>query len=656
MTCIKGVSVACLAAALAGSAMGQTTLYVVKTENFNLLSTAAIADPNNPPPATIPNPDNTFWIGHNPASIAYGKGRLFIGGFVSGTALPRDGADADGDSDTAEVTPFNASIVKVNNILTTRSFNTVPGSRTSAPNSRGYTGLDYSPNVGSTVRGLVASVDINSGANILSRYDVDLVGNGVLAAPVPSLITGFRLGSCGPAWDFGPAGLGVDYLSAGSPGQDGIPDGPGVLAMDFGARGPYGTDPNTLNANVGATLYEATFNNGIRLVADGAGNTQWRDLDVDPRNGSVAARANNSVILAQRNPDGTAAIVDLNPSPTSTRIEGANFPTTVINGQNVQIMHGFGDAGVGDLLVWNDRGTGDVGQAFTSVFKLNRTDGTSVSYTLLNPDSTPASLPANAGYLDFAWDQATQVLFVLDFTGRNVYVLSHEQPRACCLSSGACFLLNPTACGSAEVGGIAGASGSSCSPNPCAQPTIACCFADGTCQNLDSAACTTAGGTAQGSGSTCAPNPCPQPTGACCNGSICTETTAGGCTGTFQGVGSTCTPDPCAVTTGACCCGSTCTVSAAAACTGPNSFFAGAGVACNAPGNNTTPCCKSDFNHAGGAVPATTVQDIFDFLQTYFATPSGQPSCADINAVGGTTVQDIFDFLQVYFSATPGGC
>jgi hypothetical protein len=99
---------------------------------------------------------------------------------------------------------------------------------------------------------------------------------------------------------------------------------------------------------------------------------------------------------------------------------------------------------------------------------------------------------------------------------------------------------------------------------------------------------------------------------------------------------------PGAAGNGACCAGSSCSVSSQAACVGTNTAYAGNGTACNAPGNATTPCCKADFNHAGG----TTVQDIFDFLAAYF---SGSP-LADINGGGGVTVQDIFDFLAAYFA------
>lgn len=52
--------------------------------------------------------------------------------------------------------------------------------------------------------------------------------------------------------------------------------------------------------------------------------------------------------------------------------------------------------------------------------------------------------------------------------------------------------------------------------------------------------------------------------------------------------------------------------------------------------------CPADFNGSGGA----TVQDIFDYLATWF---SSIPA-ADINASGSVTVQDIFDFLAAWFA------
>ncbi len=93
---------------------------------------------------------------------------------------------------------------------------------------------------------------------------------------------------------------------------------------------------------------------------------------------------------------------------------------------------------------------------------------------------------------------------------------------------------------------------------------------------------------------------------------------------------------------GACCAGTTCSVTDSASCTGAFSHYAGDNTVCNAPGNNTSPCCKADYNHSG----TVTVQDIFDFLGGYFT----QNPQADINTSGTVTVQDIFDFLGAYFT------
>lgn len=57
------------------------------------------------------------------------------------------------------------------------------------------------------------------------------------------------------------------------------------------------------------------------------------------------------------------------------------------------------------------------------------------------------------------------------------------------------------------------------------------------------------------------------------------------------------------------------------------------------------PFCPADMNGDGLA----TVQDIFDFLDAWFA----RDLRADINHVGGVTVQDIFDFLTAYFVGCP---
>ena len=78
----------------------------------------------------------------------------------------------------------------------------------------------------------------------------------------------------------------------------------------------------------------------------------------------------------------------------------------------------------------------------------------------------------------------------------------------------------------------------------------ACCFDNGTCQDVaDEATCIALGGTFQGHRTSCTPNPCPQPTGACCFvGGTCTVETLSDCNtlgGSYQGDGSNCSPNNC---------------------------------------------------------------------------------------------------------------
>ncbi|MDP3936756.1 MAG: DNRLRE domain-containing protein, partial [Deltaproteobacteria bacterium] len=79
---------------------------------------------------------------------------------------------------------------------------------------------------------------------------------------------------------------------------------------------------------------------------------------------------------------------------------------------------------------------------------------------------------------------------------------------ACCDAGGGCTVaLDPGgACGGTYQG-----SGTVCDPNPCPQPTGACCFpnATATCNEITQASCTGGGGTFRGNMTACSPNPCP---------------------------------------------------------------------------------------------------------------------------------------------------
>ncbi|HVU65247.1 MAG TPA: GC-type dockerin domain-anchored protein, partial [Phycisphaerales bacterium] len=94
-----------------------------------------------------------------------------------------------------------------------------------------------------------------------------------------------------------------------------------------------------------------------------------------------------------------------------------------------------------------------------------------------------------------------------------------------------------------------------------------------------------------------------------------------------------------------CCNGATCMVTAPSQCTGDHKRFVGSGAACNALGDDTTPCCKADFSQNG----IETVQDVFDFLSSWFAGDAG----ADADGNGTLSVNDIFAFVMQWFNGCP---
>ncbi|MBP7747203.1 MAG: S8 family serine peptidase, partial [Phycisphaerae bacterium] len=126
---------------------------------------------------------------------------------------------------------------------------------------------------------------------------------------------------------------------------------------------------------------------------------------------------------------------------------------------------------------------------------------------------------------------------------------------ACCFHDGSCQQLSEAACTAA--GGEAWTMDQSCTPNPCTQPIGACCFHDGSCQQVTEAACTAAGGEAWMMDVACEPNPCTQPTGACCfHDGSCQQLTEAACTaagGEAWMMDVACEPNPCTQPTGACC-------------------------------------------------------------------------------------------------------
>jgi hypothetical protein len=133
----------------------------------------------------------------------------------------------------------------------------------------------------------------------------------------------------------------------------------------------------------------------------------------------MAARAANILIIGTRGSDGQIA------NKVSVGDDDAPF----VSGQNVAILHGL-DGGE-DLVIHNNRASTGGGQAFSSVVRLNMLDGTSVAMNIVDSAGNPVSFPAGVGYYDFAWDEATQTLCILDFAARDVYVLRPFSDPSC---------------------------------------------------------------------------------------------------------------------------------------------------------------------------------------------------------------------------------
>jgi len=174
---------------------------------------------------------------------------------------------------------------------------------------------------------------------------------------------------------------------------------------------------------------------------------------------------------------------------------------------------------------------------------------------------------------------------------------------ACCEpTTGSCTLQFQGDCTS--QGGIWQGEASPCTPNPCPQPTGACCKWDGTCQEgVEISTCDIPAGETFFVDTLCAAvEPCPLPPGACCtpDGFCADGETTVSCAaqgGTFLGVGAACLEGN-ATCDGACCNPSSgfCTEVPVTLCLGANEFQ-GHGTACVGVGLDECPtgsCCNPD--------------------------------------------------------------
>jgi len=191
---------------------------------------------------------------------------------------------------------------------------------------------------------------------------------------------------------------------------------------------------------------------------------------------------------------------------------------------------------------------------------------------------------------------------------------------ACCLSDGQCVNDVAEQC-CASMGGSWLGAASECGP------VEACCFADGTCADLDPRCCLEVGGRPDGPGLCIPAEACCLPNGMCMMADpVCCVIDLGGMP---QGPGTTCNP------TGACCLpNGTCIVTTMACCTNAGGAYQGNGtacqptVACCLPNgtciDTTMACCNNAGGMPGAAGSSCTAP-------TKCCLPDG--SCMDVDPV-----------------------
>jgi hypothetical protein len=116
---------------------------------------------------------------------------------------------------------------------------------------------------------------------------------------------------------------------------------------------------------------------------------------------------------------------------------------------------------------------------------------------------------------------------------------------ACCFNDGSCEELESQEC--FQQDGIFNAVGTTCGDVEC-PVNGACCLPNGNCTVIGVLECITSGGDFQGVGGSCNDVDCEVTAGSCCFLDTCIEITeeqCAGIAGVFQGVGSVCDPNPC---------------------------------------------------------------------------------------------------------------
>lgn len=405
------VSAAALCASFSPVVAADITLRLVNTQDLSL-----VCDSVNAP---------TFFVGNNPSVISLVGDNLFVAGYR-------------GNNVTTDLVATTGQMVKIEDIFGVRAFRTVPSSQVTLPGFRGFYGLQY--DYGPARRGVVLNYDSGGigTAGAFKLYDVDTQLNPILVASSPAGTS--PRGGAGAAFDYGASGLGFD--TDADPMTASVPV---VSILDFSGYpgsiqnlGPFGvtaTDlaPGTALNVIQGRIYDGTSvdgsNNSIAPVINTPGTnsvtvsgTLWRDLSIDPRNGNLAARADNDVIIARRNAlNGNGSHVVLS---CDVNAACGSVPFQIM--QRVELLWG---SPAGDVVLYNQYRNGATGLA--GWIKGADLDGNAVTVNFTDANGLPFDVANAGGTYDISWDATNGRVAICDFGNRAAYIFEIDTPSTC---------------------------------------------------------------------------------------------------------------------------------------------------------------------------------------------------------------------------------
>lgn len=309
--------------------------------------------------AVTANPLSPSYIGTNPSAVAFVAGDIYVAGFNNSPGAS-----------------FVGIARKLKTPLAGKDWSAAFGLK-AVPASRGYTGLEIEATFFKTT--LYAAFDIGA-------TDPD----GIAAFDGP---TGTKL------WNKAARGSSGDALDPGYPG------GTPTLGKGLGWTTLLASGRALQNTAGGADIW--TTATGMPIVSpDG---NHFRDIDFDPATGDIWLREGNNVVHGVRSGDNSLNTVLL----AHDSVPDADF----VLGQNLA----FCATKLGSFVIFNDRSSTSSTQAFDSVLRAIRPDGSSLPI-----DFNGFTAPLGNGYYDFAFDPKTQSLIVLDFANRKLYQFAVE--------------------------------------------------------------------------------------------------------------------------------------------------------------------------------------------------------------------------------------